>query len=79
MLRLTSVVVLKLLNGAIMKCAVAMKKLKKNGWVLDRIKGSHHHFRHPKIKGLVTVPFHGSSDLSMNVIKSIVKMSGLSF
>lgn len=62
-----------------MKFQIATKILKNNGWVLDRIKGSHHHFRHPRIKGLVTVPFHGSNDLSMNVIKSVMKMSGLVF
>lgn len=62
-----------------MKFQIATKILKKNGWVLDRIKGSHHHFRHPRVKGLVTVPFHGSTDLSTNVIKSVMKMSGLVF
>lgn len=62
-----------------MKCTIAIKKLKKNGWVLNRTKGSHHHFKHPRIQGLVTVPFHGSSELSINIIKSIAKMSGLSF
>lgn len=66
-------------RGVTMKYQTAIKNLKKNGWVLNRTKGSHHHFKHPRIQGLVTVPFHGSSELSINIIKSIAKMSGLSF
>ncbi|MFD2882929.1 type II toxin-antitoxin system HicA family toxin [Pseudomonas lini] len=27
-----------------------------DGWYLVRIKGSHHHFKHPTKPGLVTVP-----------------------
>jgi predicted RNA binding protein YcfA (HicA-like mRNA interferase family) len=27
-----------------------------DGWFLDRVKGSHHQFRHPTKPGIVTVP-----------------------
>lgn len=33
-----------------------------DGWYLVRIKGSHHHFKHPTKPGLVTVP-HPKKDL----------------
>lgn len=36
--------------------------LKKNGWVLVRITGSHHIFKHPTKPGHVTVP-HPRKDL----------------
>ena len=38
-----------------------MKHLKQHGWILDRIKGSHHIF----IKGnkTIPVPVHGSKDI----------------
>ncbi|WP_336884807.1 type II toxin-antitoxin system HicA family toxin, partial [Frateuria defendens] len=39
-----------------MKSADVIKKLEANGWYLDRVKGSHHHFKHPTKPGLVTAP-----------------------
>ncbi|QHF49419.1 MULTISPECIES: type II toxin-antitoxin system HicA family toxin [Pseudomonas] len=32
------------------------------GWYLVRVRGSHHHFKHPTKPGLVTVP-HPTKDL----------------
>ena len=51
--------------------------LKKNGWVLVRITGSHHIFKHPTKPGHVTVP-HPRKDLTMKPLKSIERQSGLS-
>ncbi len=51
--------------------------LKKNGWVLVRITGSHHIFKHPTKPGHVTVP-HPRKDLTMKTLKSIERQSGLS-
>ncbi len=36
-----------------------IKRLKQNGWYLDRIKGSHHIYDHPNAARPVTVPVHG--------------------
>ena len=55
-----------------------IKTLKKNGWVLISINGSHHHFIHPILKGKVTVP-HPKKDVTMKTLKSIEKQSGLKF
>jgi predicted RNA binding protein YcfA (HicA-like mRNA interferase family) len=33
-----------------------IRALSDDGWVLARIKGSHHHFAHPVKSGVVTVP-----------------------
>lgn len=53
--------------------------LLKNGWVEIRVNGSHHQFK--KVTGgtTVPVPHHGDRDLSIGVIKSLEKATGLSF
>jgi len=40
-----------------------IKMLEKDGWILRKIVGSHHHFKHPSKKGKVTVP-HPNKDLT---------------
>ncbi len=37
-----------------------IRELEASGWHLDRIKGSHHVFRHDKSARPVVVPVHGS-------------------
>ena len=53
-----------------------IKALKKDGWEMVRVTGSHHHFRHSKKSGTVTVP-HPKKDLPRGTLKSIKKQSGL--
>ncbi len=50
--------------------------LKGYGWIEVRVVGSHHQFKHPAKKGLVTVP-HPKKDLPMGTVKSILKQAGL--
>lgn len=45
-----------------MKSGSLIKSIEKDGWFLVRIKGSHHHFKHPDKKGIVTVP-HPKKDI----------------
>ena len=52
-----------------------MKLLKEDGWVLDRVRGSHHQFRHTIKKGVVTVQ-HPVKDLSAFIVQSIFKQAG---
>jgi len=52
-----------------------IKKLLKNGWVLDRISGSH--FILIKGKETLTVPVHGNKDLPKGLLNSILKKGGL--
>lgn len=59
-----------------MKSKEMIKRLKKDGWLLNRVKGSHHHFKHPTKKGLVTVP-HPKGELNIKTILSIEKQAGL--
>jgi len=51
--------------------------LKKNGWVLKDQKGSHQQYVHSKIKGKITVPFHGKRELSPKTLHAILKKAGL--
>jgi predicted RNA binding protein YcfA (HicA-like mRNA interferase family) len=52
-----------------------LKKLKKDGWTLDRIKGSHHIM----VKGAstVVVSVYGNSDIPKGTLNAILKQSGL--
>jgi len=51
-----------------------MKILKENGWVLDRITGSHHIFK--KDGKTVSVPLHGNSDI-YPFCKKLLKQAGI--
>lgn len=53
-----------------------IKIIKKDGWNLHRTVGSHHHFKHPTKKGIVTVP-HPRKDLKIGTTNSILKQAGL--
>ena len=53
-----------------------IKMLKKNGWILERIVGSHHQFYHPVKHGIVTVP-HPKKDFSIGTAKSILSQASL--
>ncbi|UMR33004.1 type II toxin-antitoxin system HicA family toxin [Massilia sp. MB5] len=50
--------------------------LKADGWQLVRIRGSHHHFRHPGKNGLITVP-HPKKDLPAGTWRRILHDAGL--
>ncbi len=52
--------------------------LKADGWYEVRIEGSHHHFKHPSKKGLVTVK-HPDKDIPVKTLKRIEEQSGLKF
>lgn len=53
-----------------------IKALEGDGWVLKRVTGSHHHFRHPAKPGLVTVP-HPKRDLPSGTVRAIERQCGL--
>jgi predicted RNA binding protein YcfA (HicA-like mRNA interferase family) len=52
-------------------------RLKKEGWILVRVNGSHHIMRKESALRDVPIPLQGSKDLGMGVIKSIEKQSGV--
>jgi len=50
--------------------------LKDAGFVLDRVKGSHHIFLHPQNKKRAVVP-HPKKDLPFGTARSILKQAGI--
>jgi predicted RNA binding protein YcfA (HicA-like mRNA interferase family) len=50
--------------------------LKDAGFMLDRIKGSHHIFLHPQSKKRAVVP-HPKKDLPFGTARTILKQAGL--
>jgi predicted RNA binding protein YcfA (HicA-like mRNA interferase family) len=48
----------------------------KDGWYVDRKRGSHRQFKHPTKKGTVTVNGKDSETLSQFLLNSIFKQAG---
>ena len=59
-----------------MKSADLIRELCRTGWVLDRVRGSHHVFRHPDRPGHLVVP-HPKKDLGKGLVAAIRKQAGL--
>lgn len=59
-----------------MKSASLIRWLKLDGWVLARIHGSHHVFKHPCKEGIVVVP-HPRKDLGRGLVAAIMDQAGL--
>ncbi len=47
-----------------MSSAALIRRLKRDGWVVANVRGSHHNFKHPTKPGRVTVP-HPRKDLAV--------------
>ncbi len=56
--------------------AIIIKILKLKGFVLDRVKGSHHIYYLPETKIRVVVPFH-KKDLPKGTCLAILKSAGI--
>lgn len=50
--------------------------LKTHGFVLKRVRGSHHIFQHPLNKRRAIVPLH-HKDLPIGTLREIIKQAGL--
>ncbi|MEI2609914.1 MAG: type II toxin-antitoxin system HicA family toxin [Candidatus Promineifilaceae bacterium] len=53
-----------------------IKILEKKGFVLDRIKGSHHIYLHPTTRRRTVVPLH-KKDLPIGTLLSILQQAGI--
>lgn len=52
-----------------------IKILEENGWVLDRVRGSHHIMI--KDDKTLSVPLHGSKDLGKGLLNKLLKDGGI--
>jgi len=50
--------------------------LEKKGFVLDRIRGSHHAYCHPDLDVTVTIPFH-KKEVGKGLLIEIMKQVGI--
>ena len=55
-----------------------IKIMEANGWVLKRIKGSHHIYFNPERNETMPVPVHGNRDLSKGLLLGILKKLDIS-
>jgi predicted RNA binding protein YcfA (HicA-like mRNA interferase family) len=53
-----------------------IRELVKAGWTLDRVRGSHHVFRHPSRPGIIVIP-HPKKDLGKGLVAKIRKQAGV--
>ena len=60
-----------------MKVKEILALIEKDGWILNRTKGSHRQFKHPTKKGLVTVSGKQSDEIAPGTLNSIMKQAGL--
>lgn len=54
----------------------AEQMVRNDGWVLESVKGSHHHYKHNIKLGKVTIPRH-KGDIPKRVVSSIKKQASL--
>ena len=60
-----------------MKVRDVLKALERDGWLLDRTRGSHRQYKHPNKAGLVTVAGKPGDDLAPGTLNSVLKQAGL--
>ncbi|MBV8196797.1 MAG: type II toxin-antitoxin system HicA family toxin [Candidatus Eremiobacteraeota bacterium] len=52
--------------------------LRRGGYVLSHVRGSHHYLRRPGAKRLVVVPVHGNQIVPVGTLLSILRQTELS-
>jgi len=52
-----------------------VRMLEKDGWMLDRVKGDHHTFKHPSRAELISLT-HPRKDMSIGLVRSIYRIAG---
>jgi predicted RNA binding protein YcfA (HicA-like mRNA interferase family) len=53
------------------------RRLEKNGWILRRIKGSHHIYAKPGVSALLVVPVHGDRALKKGLLVRLAKIANI--
>ena len=61
-----------------MKFKEIERVIKKDGWKLKHVSGSHYQYEHPTKSGKVTIPFH-RGDLHPKTIKSILEQGEINY
>jgi predicted RNA binding protein YcfA (HicA-like mRNA interferase family) len=53
-----------------------IKIMKRDGWILDRVSGSHHVMIKDSRRS-IPVPVHGSKDLPKGLVRAILRQAGI--
>lgn len=56
----------------------AIRAFEKLGFVVDRVRSSHHIMKKDGHPFVLTVPVHGSNELKPGVIRSLIRAAGIS-
>jgi predicted RNA binding protein YcfA (HicA-like mRNA interferase family) len=64
-------------NVGAVKVREIIKLIEKDGWYIDRTRGSHRQYKHANKRGLVTVAGKPGDDLAPGTQNSILKQAGL--
>jgi predicted RNA binding protein YcfA (HicA-like mRNA interferase family) len=51
------------------------RRLERDGWILVRVRGSHHVFRAPKTGAIIVLP-HPKKDLGIGLSRAIYRQAG---
>jgi predicted RNA binding protein YcfA (HicA-like mRNA interferase family) len=60
-----------------MKVRELVRLLVENGWRYAGSEGSHHHYKHPKRRGKLTVPGNPNKEIKIAILNQILKQAGL--
>lgn len=50
------------------------RRLERDGWIVERVTGSHHVLKHPRIKETIVLP-HPKKDLGRGLVRAIYKQA----
>lgn len=64
-------------RGGPLKVLELLRLLGKDGWDIDRTRGSHRQMVHPTKPGTVTVSGHPGDDIPPKTLKSVLCQAGL--
>lgn len=64
-------------KSGIVKVRDAIKLVERDGWRLNRTRGSHRHFKHSTKPGIVTIAGHPNVDIPRGTLNSVLKQAGL--
>lgn len=51
--------------------------LERKGWVLQRVKGSHHIYVKEGTPARISIPIHGNKPLKIGLLKHFMKVAGI--
>jgi len=50
---------------------------KRDGWIVDRIEGSHHILIKPGHEATLSVPVHGRQEIKLGLLKRLIRDAGM--